>query len=345
MIDACHGEDDIHANWVLTAGIVLFVAGVVGWFVGRSMQGRGPRRAPRYPQPGEIWWATVPFRETPGEKRRPCLVLRGDGHTFEVLKITSKDKSQRHDHVQIPTYTWDRNATANSFLDLSAPFQLNRRDFHNYAGPIDPTTWHRVIQVHPVGMAPIATPIPDAVPRLAGRALTALSSVAVIAGLLAICAGATVVPWLDRVRQDTETAAGADSPLYRIPIAARDVGSSGQQLDSTLADRHFPDSTGFWVGCEGKAATATYQLDGKWRRLTATAGLDVTAPTDVVAKLIIEVDGKAALTDTVSRSRSIPVDLDLTSVRMLTVSAERTKGSCGTATRPYGALGDAIVHH
>jgi hypothetical protein len=324
---------------------VLFVAGVVGWFVGRAMQGRGGRRPPRYPQPSEIWWATVPFRETPGEKRRPCLVLRGDGNVFEVLKITSQDKSQRHDHVPIPTHGWDRRATTNSYLDLSAPFQLNRRDFHNYAGPIDPATWHRVLQVHPVGLAPAATPIPGSAQRLGGRVLTALSTVAAIAGLVAICAGATVVPWLDRTRQDSEAAAGADRPLHKMPIAASDVGSSGQQLDSTLAGRHFPDSTGFWVGCEGKPATATYQLDGAWHRLTATAGLDVTAPADVTAKFVIELDGKAALTETLSRSRSIPVDLDLTSVRMLTVSAQKTKGSCGNATRPYGALGDAIVHH
>jgi hypothetical protein len=332
-------------TWVMTAGAVLFVAGVVGWFAGRSIQGRGPRRPARHPQPGEIWWATVPFRETAGEKRRPCLVLRGDGQTFEVLKITSQDKNQRHDHVQIPTHTWDRHATANSFLDLSAPFQLSGRDFHRYAGPIDPNTWHRVIQLYPVGMAPVATAIPGAVPRLAGRALTALSGLAAVAGLLAICAGATLLPWLDRARQDNEAADAADRPLYRISIAASDVGSSGQKLDSTLAGRHFPESTGFWVGCEGKAATATYQLDGKWRRLTATAGLDVTAPADVAAKLVIELDGKAALTETVSRTKSAPVDLDLTSVRMLTVSAERTKGTCGNATRPYGALGDATVHH
>jgi hypothetical protein len=324
---------------------VLLVAGVVGWFAGRSMQGRGPRRTPQYPQPGEIWWAAVPFRETEGEKVRPCLVLRGDGQNFDVLKITSKDKSQRHDHVQIPTHAWDRRATTNSFLDLSASFQLRRQDFHNYAGPIDAATWHRVLQVHPVGTVAVANPGPGSVPRLAGRALTALGSVAAVVGLVAICAGATVVPWLDRVRSDSEASNDADRPLHRMPIAASDVGSSGQQLDSTLNGRHFPDSTGFWVGCEGRPATATYQLDGNWHRLTATAGLDVTAPADVTAKLIIELDGKAALTETVSRSRSVPVDLDLSKVRMLTVSAERTKGSCGNATRPYGALGDAVVHH
>ncbi|GAA3283166.1 type II toxin-antitoxin system PemK/MazF family toxin [Dactylosporangium vinaceum] len=339
-------EDDIHANWVLVSGVVLFVAGVVGWFVGRAMQGRGAQRTPRYPQPGEVWWAAVPFRETAGEKVRPCLVLRGDGQTFEVLKITSQDKSQRHDHIPIPTHSWDRRATADSYLDLSAPFRLDRRDFHNYAGPVDPNTWHRVIQVHPVGLAPAAAPVPGPGARLAGRALAAVSALAAIAGLLAICAGATVVPWFDgRGGPDAEATAGDDRPLFRIPIAASDVGSSGQQLDSTLAGKHFPVSTGFWVGCEGRAATATYQLDGKWRRLTATAGLDVTAPTDVVAKLVIEVDGKAALTENVSRSKSVAVDLDLTSIRMLTVSAQRTQGSCGNATRPYGALGDAVVHH
>jgi hypothetical protein len=339
-------EEEIHANWVLTVGIVLFVAGVVGWFVGRSLRGRASARPSRLPQPGEIWWALVPFRETEGEKVRPCLVLRGDGHVYEVLKITSKDKSQRHDHIPIPTHTWDRSATADSFLDMSAPFQLHRRAFRNVAGPVDMATWHRVALMHPAaGTAPVATPIPGPAQRLAASALTALSTVAVLVGLLAICAGAIFVPWLDRARQGGEAAENTDRPLHRIPITASDVGTSGQQLDSTLNGQHFAESTGFWVGCEGKPATATYQLDGKWHRLTATAGLDVTSPTDVVAKLVIELDGKAMLTDTVSRSRSVPVDLDLASVRMLTVSAQRTKGSCGNATRPYGALGNAIVHH
>jgi hypothetical protein len=197
-----------------------------------------------------------------------------------------------------------------------------------------------VIQVHPVGEAPAATPAPGVANRFAGRVVAALSGVAAVAGLLAVCAGATVVPWLDGVRSD----GAAERPLHDVPIVANDVGSSGRRLDSTIAGRRFTDSTGFWVGCEGKAATATYQLDGEWRRLTAVGGLDVTAPADIVAKLVIEVDGKAALTDTVSRDRSVPIALDLTGVCRLTVSAERTKGSCGNATRPYGALGDAVVH-
>jgi hypothetical protein len=280
----------------------------------------------------------VPYRDGEGEKRRPALVLTGDGRSYTILKITSQDKRQRHDHVEIPTRTWDRRATYNSFLDLSAPFQLNRLDFANRAGVVDPATWQRVAQLHPVGL-----PVPGGSSSLPGGRLVAwLSTLAFVVGLLAMCAG-TVVPWLAGVRKDVEAAATADVPLHDADRTATDRGESGRQYDSTLNGVHFADSTGFWVGCEGKASVVTFALDGTFKRFTGTAGLDAVAPKDVVVKLVVEVDGKDAATVSVSRTTSAPLDVDVTSARTLTLSALRTKGTCATATRPYGAVGDALL--
>lgn len=324
---------------MLAIGVVLIAAGVAGWITARILNRSKPGRARGgVPQPGEIWWATVPYRDGEGEKRRPALVLAGDGRSYTILKITSQDKSQRPDHLEIPTRTWDRRATYNSFLDLSAPFQLNRLDFANRAGVVDPATWQRVAQVHRVGL-PVAA---VAAPR--GRRIFWLGTAAFVAGLLAVCAGTVLLPWIARTRAEMDAAARADLPLYNATVTAFDQASSGRAYDSTLNGTHFPDSTGFWVGCEGKASAVTFALDGKYQRLTGTAGLDAVAPKDVVVKLVVEVDGKAAATLSVSRTASAPVDVDVTAARTLTLSAQRTKGTCANATRPYGAVGDALLH-
>src|SRR4051794_13241439 len=39
------------------------------------------------PQPGEIWWADVPYEDYSGHKVRPCVVIRAAEGYREVLKI------------------------------------------------------------------------------------------------------------------------------------------------------------------------------------------------------------------------------------------------------------------
>jgi hypothetical protein len=324
------------ANAVFTTGGVLVVAAIVGWIAAAILRrGGSPRGA--VPQPGEIWWATVPYRDGEGEKRRPALVLAGDGRSYTILKITSQDKSHRHDHLEIPTRTWDRRAAYNSFLDLSAPFQLNRLDFANRAGVVDPATWQRVAQQHRVGL-----PVPSA-GSASPSLIRVLSTLAFVAGLLALCAG-TVLPWVNQVRDEVNAASTADVPLHDATRSAADQPAAGRAYDSTLNGMHFRVSTGFWVGCDGRPSAVTFALDGGFKRFTGTAGLDAVAPKDVVAKLTFEIDGKAAAAVTVSRTASERVELDVTGARTLTLSAVRTKGTCATATRPYGAVGDALLH-
>ncbi|PSK62572.1 hypothetical protein B0E53_05521 [Micromonospora sp. MH33] len=103
--------------------------------------GRGPATPPR---PGEIWWADVPYADGTGSKVRPCLVLRVDGRDADVLKITSQDKSDRDDHVPIPTRNWDPTADHDSFLDISEPIPLPLAAFEDRAGPCDPDLWQAI---------------------------------------------------------------------------------------------------------------------------------------------------------------------------------------------------------
>lgn len=96
------------------------------------------------PRPGAIWWADVPYADGTGSKVRPCLVLRVDGRAAEVLKITSQDKSDRDDHVRIPTRTWDPGADHDSFLDVSEPIRVPLDAFADRAGDCDPEVWRGV---------------------------------------------------------------------------------------------------------------------------------------------------------------------------------------------------------
>jgi hypothetical protein len=112
---------------------------------------RRPRTGGTGPQPGEIWWAEVPYEDGPGSKVRPCLVLRSRRGGADVLKITSQDQSHRADHIEIPTRSWDKRADHNSFLDLTDPHRLGATAFQRRAGTIDGRTWALVRTRHQTG--------------------------------------------------------------------------------------------------------------------------------------------------------------------------------------------------
>ncbi|GIH60728.1 type II toxin-antitoxin system PemK/MazF family toxin [Microbispora siamensis] len=111
---------------------------------------RGGAATQAGPRPGEIWWADVPYEDGPGHKVRPCVVLRTYRGGAEVLKITSQDRSDRADHVEIPTRTWDPDADHNSFLDLTGPVRVPVADFQDRAGTLDARVWRQVCRLHEI---------------------------------------------------------------------------------------------------------------------------------------------------------------------------------------------------
>ncbi|WP_428961567.1 type II toxin-antitoxin system PemK/MazF family toxin [Micromonospora fluostatini] len=96
------------------------------------------------PRAGEIWWADVPFADGTGSKVRPCLVLGVDRRHADVLKITSRDRSDRDDHVPIPTRDWDPDAEHDSYLDLGESIRVTLDAFDTRAGTCDPPLWRRI---------------------------------------------------------------------------------------------------------------------------------------------------------------------------------------------------------
>jgi len=74
---------------VLAALLVILLAGTVR------------HRAAR-PQPGEIWFAQVPFRDGTGSKDRPVLVLSVARRRCTVAQFTSQDQDARRDYLRVP---------------------------------------------------------------------------------------------------------------------------------------------------------------------------------------------------------------------------------------------------
>jgi mRNA-degrading endonuclease toxin of MazEF toxin-antitoxin module len=120
-------------NLWLLATIAAVASTIVVWLFFRRRAGRAGR-----PRAGEIWWADVPYTDGSGSKVRPCLVLLRRRRGVVVLKITSQDKSHRHDHVLIPTRSWDPWARHDSYLNLGEPIIVRLAAFQRHAGGCDP---------------------------------------------------------------------------------------------------------------------------------------------------------------------------------------------------------------
>ncbi|MFG3037461.1 NPCBM/NEW2 domain-containing protein [Streptomyces sp. NPDC048330] len=132
-------------------------------------------------------------------------------------------------------------------------------------------------------------------------------------------------------------------PLFDLTPTDREGGSSGQHVDAVLAGEGFPRSTGAWVGCEGEPAGMTYTLNGRFTALVAKAGLRPHTPDGIVAEMVVETDGKPRTTVRVTRATAASVEIDLTGVDTLRLTAEKVQGTCGTSDTPYGAWGDAVL--
>ncbi|MEU2615299.1 hypothetical protein ABZ570_27525 [Micromonospora sp. NPDC007271] len=129
--------------------------------------------------------------------------------------------------------------------------------------------------------------------------------------------------------------------LYTLDPSASAAGSSGQQVTGVFDGSTYPHSTGAWVGCEGTPATLTYQLGHGYRRLRSFVGLSGETPADVTARVDFTLDGNVVQSVEVSPDRSEPVDIDLSGVGELVVSAIKVAGECEVSDTPYGVLGDA----
>ncbi|MGW2561722.1 type II toxin-antitoxin system PemK/MazF family toxin [Streptomyces sp. NPDC001514] len=145
-------------SWWLALGAVVVIALVAA--VGRvrppgrprprveRAPGRAPGRAAagptRRPQPGEIWWADVPYEDGPGSKDRPCLVLHVHGGAARVAKITSKYHDERPAVIALPPGAVGDTHGRPSFLETDELREVRVRDFRRRVGVVDPLLWDQV---------------------------------------------------------------------------------------------------------------------------------------------------------------------------------------------------------
>ena len=104
----------------------------------------GPAAPGRLPEPGEIWWARVPFEDGVGGKDRPCLVLRRGTRTATVLKVTSKHHAELPGVVELPPGTVDDREHRVSWLETEESREVPLADFRRRVGAVDARLWARV---------------------------------------------------------------------------------------------------------------------------------------------------------------------------------------------------------
>ncbi|MBP0454371.1 type II toxin-antitoxin system PemK/MazF family toxin [Kitasatospora sp. RG8] len=133
--------------------VVLAVAGVAVLALAVLRRSRkapaAPQARPRPakgrpgPAPQEIWWAQVPFEDGPGVKDRPCLVLRVNGRTATVAKITSKHRADRPGVLPLPPGSVGDRQGRTSWLETDELREVPLADFRRRAGVVDRQIWAR----------------------------------------------------------------------------------------------------------------------------------------------------------------------------------------------------------
>ncbi|WP_369378642.1 type II toxin-antitoxin system PemK/MazF family toxin [Streptomyces sp. cg36] len=104
----------------------------------------GARPRGRGPQPGEIWWAEVPYEDGPGSKDRPCLVLSARGGGVLVAKITSKFHEEQAGVIPLPPGSVGDAQGRPSFLETDELREVGAGAFRRRVGVVDPTVWDQV---------------------------------------------------------------------------------------------------------------------------------------------------------------------------------------------------------
>ncbi|MFC8453312.1 type II toxin-antitoxin system PemK/MazF family toxin [Kitasatospora sp. NPDC057223] len=144
----------MNGYWVVAAvAVVAVLAALAGALARRARQrpaptrpGRPGPRPPRKgspPRPREIWWAEVPFEDGPGAKDRPCLVLKVNGRSATVAKITSKHHAERPGVLALPPGAVGDRQGRTSWLETDELREVPLRDFRRRVGEADGRTWAR----------------------------------------------------------------------------------------------------------------------------------------------------------------------------------------------------------
>jgi hypothetical protein len=129
--------------------------------------------------------------------------------------------------------------------------------------------------------------------------------------------------------------------LYQSFLGTNAIGPSGIQRAATIDGRNYPNSTGFWVGCEGRPAVTQFSLDGKYSLVDTTLGLDSGTPQSLSVTITLAADGVPLDSWTLRPGQSVPVSGSVAGRMVLSLSAQAVSGTCGSSALGYGIAGDA----
>ena len=121
------------------------------------------------------------------------------------------------------------------------------------------------------------------------------------------------------------------------------VFQTSDQLNLTEPVAHVngepsPQSVSIYLYFDGERGFATYVLGRHYTRLKATVGIDDSSKSAFKAQVEIVADNRRLLQQTVGKGQAVPVDLDVSGVYSITLSASYRGSGDGTV-----AFGDARV--
>jgi len=96
-------------------------------------------------------------------------------------------------------------------------------------------------------------------------------------------------------------------------------------------------------GSSGSQRSAGYDLSRAYRRFRATVGLTDSADAHVQVKIEVLGDGRSLFSQTVGLGQAVPVDVDVTGVLRLTLSATVVTSSSSCCAGSVAAFGDAAI--
>ena len=146
---------------------------------------------------------------------------------------------------------------------------------------------------------------------------------------------------------EPRTEIGAKAPtayLYELRESGSAAGATGTVRTVRVGDQDYPESTSFWVGCDGEPALTTFRFGGTYAGLSGAWALDEETPAGISVELIITADGTQLDRRTlVAGAPATPFELDTAGVEQLELSAERMAGECAPSSYGYGLALDAGV--
>jgi hypothetical protein len=125
--------------------------------------------------------------------------------------------------------------------------------------------------------------------------------------------------------------------------------TSGQEDTANLvgdgsAVAAYPFSTNQWVACTRKPDESTYALNGQWETLSMGLAVQAHAPVGLVATVEVLGDGQMLWSGEVTREAPAPrMDVGVSRVQQLTVTAVTEPSACGSASKGYAALVQAYL--